>query len=212
MYWFFFSLFFFSFLIFFSLKWQLCHCIYRNKSLWPIYIQISLLKIFIYVIKKYTCAFYIEFCDNVLMSFLWILKCCISLWLLLFVVSWVCVSMGVCVHMCMMGVHVGKDMCVVSVTCILGICPGIISMCVGGYVWKLCMHLHTQICVCGRLYVCVCVPVYMRERISVWMEASNMGKTIRKLRGKFYGICVEFTGLETSVDTFSNASISCRDN
>jgi len=60
--------------------------------------------------------------------------------------------------------------------------------------------------------MCVCVPVYMRERISVWMEASNMGKTIRKLRGEFYGICVEFTGLETSVDTFSNASISCRDN
>ena len=44
------------------------------------------------------------------------------------------------------------------------------------------------------------------------MEASNMGKTIRKLRGKFYGICVEFTSLETSVDTFSNASISSRDN
>lgn len=112
---FFFTLF-FSFLIFFSLKWQLCHCIYRNKILWPIYIQISLLKIFFYVIKNYTCAFYIKFYDNtVLMSFLWILKCCISLWLLIFVVSWVYVSMGVCVHMCMMGVHVGKDVCVLSV-------------------------------------------------------------------------------------------------
>ena len=44
------------------------------------------------------------------------------------------------------------------------------------------------------------------------MEASNMGKTIRKWRGKFYGICVEFISLETSVDTFSNASISSRDN
>ena len=44
------------------------------------------------------------------------------------------------------------------------------------------------------------------------MEASNIGKTIRKLRGKFYVIRVEFTGLETSVNTFSNASISSRDN
>lgn len=149
----------FSFLFFFSLKWQLCHCIYRNKIMWPICIQISLLKIFFHVIKKYTCALYD---NNVLMSFVWILKC-ISLWLLLFVVSWVYVSMGVCVHMCMMRVHVG-NVCVASVTCILGICLGIISTCVGGFVWKLCMHLHTQICVCGRLYVCVCVPVYPRER------------------------------------------------
>lgn len=75
-----------------------------------------------------------------------------------------------------------------------------------------CIYIHRYVCV--EDCMCVCVPVYLRERerISVWMEASNMGKTIRKLRGKFYGICVEFISLETSVDTFSNASISSRDN
>ena len=71
---------------------------------------------------------------------------------------------------------------------------------------------YTDMCVWKTVCVCVCLCTWERERISVWMEASNMGKTIRKLRGKFYGICVEFISLETSVDTFSNASISSRDN
>lgn len=161
---------FFSFLIFFSLKWQLCHCIYRNKSLWPIYIQISFLKIFIYVIKKYTCAFYIEFCDNnVLMSFLWILKCCISLWLLLFVVSSVCVSMGVCVHMCMMGVHVGKK----YVCCQCYMYFGNMSRDNIYVCGRICMEImhasaYTDMCVRKTVCVCVCLCTWEREFLCEW--------------------------------------------
>lgn len=76
----------------------------------------------------------------------------------------------------MRGVHVGKDVCVVGVMYNLGICMGEVSMCVGGYVYL--YGNYVCICIHSNVYVedCVCVCMWEKERSSVWMEASNIGK------------------------------------